>query len=306
LATCSDAGPHAARGAVHEHRLALGQPAAQLQGEVRRVVVEDERGTLGEVELVGQRERQEVRCDGHLGEAAERAECRHPVARRHRRAVGCAAHDPRDLAPLHERKGRLELVLAASLQDLGERHAGGVDVHDDARSRREHMRRLRLGELRGRQRPVRSLEVLDPHRSHGRRLYGGRRPPVASPSGRRIADRPESRRGFARMPGGGPRRHGWPMTVLVVYESVYGNTHAIAGLRELGDGSVARAAAFDTRADKAAALTGSAARSIARRLRRGAWTVVSRESFLVDDSEGPLADGELERARAWGAQLATR
>ena len=79
-----------------------------------------------------------------------------------------------------------------------------------------------------------------------------------------------------------------------------------AWLRELGDGSVARAAAFDTRADKAAGLTGSAARGIARRLRRQGWKVVSRESFLVDDSEGPLADGELERARAWGAQLAAR
>ena len=79
-----------------------------------------------------------------------------------------------------------------------------------------------------------------------------------------------------------------------------------AWLRELGDGSVARAAAFDTRADKAAALTGSAARGIGRRLRHRGWKVVSRESFLVDDSEGPLAHGELERARAWGAQLAAR
>jgi Flavodoxin domain len=77
-----------------------------------------------------------------------------------------------------------------------------------------------------------------------------------------------------------------------------------AWLRELGHGS--RAAAFDTRADKAAGLTGSAARGIARRLRRRGWKVVSRESFLVDDSEGPLADGELERARAWGARLAAR
>ena len=79
-----------------------------------------------------------------------------------------------------------------------------------------------------------------------------------------------------------------------------------AWLRELGDASVARAAAFDTRGDKAAALTGSAARGIARRLRRRGCEIISRESFLVDDAEGPLADGELERARAWGAQLATR
>jgi flavodoxin-like protein len=65
-----------------------------------------------------------------------------------------------------------------------------------------------------------------------------------------------------------------------------------------------RAAAFDTRGDAKAALTGSAARGIARRLRHHGFEVTGRESFLVDDSEGPLADGELDRAHAWGAELA--
>jgi hypothetical protein len=32
--------------------------------------------------------------------------------------------------------------------------------------------------------------------------------------------------------------------------------------------------------------------------------LVKAESFLVEDSEGPLAPGELDRARAWGAKLA--
>jgi hypothetical protein len=32
--------------------------------------------------------------------------------------------------------------------------------------------------------------------------------------------------------------------------------------------------------------------------------VGDRESFFVEDSEGPLAEGELERARSWGAKLA--
>ena len=49
-------GPDAAGGAVHEHRLALRQAPAQLQREVRRVVVEDERRALREVELVGELE----------------------------------------------------------------------------------------------------------------------------------------------------------------------------------------------------------------------------------------------------------
>jgi len=32
--------------------------------------------------------------------------------------------------------------------------------------------------------------------------------------------------------------------------------------------------------------------------------VIATESFLVEDTEGPLVAGELERARAWGAELA--
>jgi hypothetical protein len=44
--------------------------------------------------------------------------------------------------------------------------------------------------------------------------------------------------------------------------------------------------------------------SIARRLRRLGIDVIATESFLVKDTEGPLEAGELERARAWGAELA--
>jgi len=76
-------------------------------------------------------------------------------------------------------------------------------------------------------------------------------------------------------------------------------------LRDLDKLSDARAAAFDTRGDANAALTGSAARGIARRLRQHGYDVVARESFLVEDAEGPLEEGELERARAWGAELAS-
>jgi flavodoxin-like protein len=64
------------------------------------------------------------------------------------------------------------------------------------------------------------------------------------------------------------------------------------------------AAAFDTRIDRSPLLTGSAARGIAKRLRRRGYEVVSDpQSFFVEDSEGPLADGELDRARAWGRSL---
>jgi hypothetical protein len=34
--------------------------------------------------------------------------------------------------------------------------------------------------------------------------------------------------------------------------------------------------------------------------------VVEPESFLVEDAEGPLADGELERAREWGSVIAAQ
>jgi flavodoxin len=80
------------------------------------------------------------------------------------------------------------------------------------------------------------------------------------------------------------------------------------GLRKwLGQlsGKGSKAAAFDTRIDRSPALTGAASRSIARRLHgKGFELMADRESFFVDDSEGPLAEGELERARSWGAKLA--
>ncbi len=67
------------------------------------------------------------------------------------------------------------------------------------------------------------------------------------------------------------------------------------------------AAAFDTRIDKALFITGSAARSIAKHLRHHHFELLTEPaSFLVEDSDGPLKAGEVERARAWGAELARR
>lgn len=75
-------------------------------------------------------------------------------------------------------------------------------------------------------------------------------------------------------------------------------------LRDLPKQDGARAAAFDTRLDRSPMLTGMAARGITRRLRRQGYEVVGSESFLVQDAEGPLEEGELDRARAWGRELA--
>lgn len=65
-----------------------------------------------------------------------------------------------------------------------------------------------------------------------------------------------------------------------------------------------RVAAFDTRADFPAAISGRASKGIARRLRKhGCDLVTDPVSFLVD-KENHLLDGEIERAEAWGAELA--
>jgi menaquinone-dependent protoporphyrinogen IX oxidase len=78
-----------------------------------------------------------------------------------------------------------------------------------------------------------------------------------------------------------------------------------AWLRDLPEGRDMKAAAFDTRADHSPWLTGAASRGIAKRLRHRRYDVVDTESFLVEESEGPLAAGELDRAREWGRRLAT-
>ena len=65
-------------------------------------------------------------------------------------------------------------------------------------------------------------------------------------------------------------------------------------------------ATFDTRVDMSPILTGRASKGIAKRMRRlGAVEASPPESFLVlkDDT---LKPGEVDRARAWGAQLAQR
>lgn len=158
------------------------------------------------------------------------------------------------------------------------------------------------------------------------------------------------------------------MKVLVVYDSVYGNTEKIAQavgdalqslgevqalrtgdvkpeqlagvkllvvgapthggmasptmkawLKDLESGSLAgvKVAAFDTRVavedinSRVAAifvrLFGYAARRIAASLtKRGGTLVVPAEGFFVKDTEGPLKDGELERAAVWAGQIASR
>lgn len=60
---------------------------------------------------------------------------------------------------------------------------------------------------------------------------------------------------------------------------------------------------FDTRVTRARHLPGSAARSARRHARDAGLSPTAAQSFYVEDVTGPLAPGELERARSWARAL---
>ena len=65
-----------------------------------------------------------------------------------------------------------------------------------------------------------------------------------------------------------------------------------------------RVATFDTRVSKVRHLPGSAAKGAAKVLRGlGYSSAAQAESFYVEDVSGPLLEGELDRAQAWGEWL---
>jgi flavodoxin len=63
-------------------------------------------------------------------------------------------------------------------------------------------------------------------------------------------------------------------------------------------------AAFDTRTDMAL-VPGAASRSASRFARKKGFHVLEPKSFYVQGYQGPLVEGELERARQWGEDLGT-
>jgi Flavodoxin len=89
------------------------------------------------------------------------------------------------------------------------------------------------------------------------------------------------------------------------YGPVLAGQESLRGWLERLPARRALAAAFDTRFAKPRWLTGSAATKIAQRLRAKGYKVIGTESFFVQTTGGPLADGERERAIAWGRALAT-
>jgi hypothetical protein len=80
------------------------------------------------------------------------------------------------------------------------------------------------------------------------------------------------------------------------------------GLRDWLDSlepSSGRAAAFDTRVDMPALLTGHASKGIGKKLKKHGYELVAEpESFLVTGDSG-LLPGEQDRARRWGEMLAS-
>ena len=65
-----------------------------------------------------------------------------------------------------------------------------------------------------------------------------------------------------------------------------------------------KAAVFDTRYRMARILSGSAAQLISKRLEKaGATLIMPPESFFVAEREGPLEDGEIERAVKWAGEV---
>jgi hypothetical protein len=123
----------------------------------------------------------------------------------------------------------------------------------------------------------------------------------------------EEAMGYDLLVVGGPTHaHGMSqpttrMTAIQDAKNAYPTPTSGEGLRgwlerlPAADGHVA--AAFDTRIDLPAALTGSASKGVASRLHRRGFRLVDRASFLVT-KQNQLVDGELTRARTWGASLA--
>lgn len=110
---------------------------------------------------------------------------------------------------------------------------------------------------------------------------------------------------------GGPT-HAFSMTRPGTREDAQakGATPAREGVREWVEAVTPRkglpVVTFDTRIH-VRMMPGSAAAAAAKALKHRGFDRVERgETFWVQDTAGPVVEGELDRARAWGGTLATR
>ncbi len=96
--------------------------------------------------------------------------------------------------------------------------------------------------------------------------------------------------------GGPTQRHGMSLAFRDLFERIPGGT--LRGIEAL---------AFDTRFRMLRILTGSAAQDIARKLdEAGCEILLPPESFFITRSEGPLDEGELERAATWATEASNK
>ena len=99
-------------------------------------------------------------------------------------------------------------------------------------------------------------------------------------------------------------------TALLLGVAVFASPASAATPAQTQSGAHAMTVAAHTSVDtriNSPKVPGSAARAARRRLARLEFEIVAPpESFFVTGREGPLAPGELDRARSWGRGLATR
>jgi flavodoxin len=139
-------------------------------------------------------------------------------------------------------------------------------------------------------------------------LYGNTER-IARAIGDALADRAGDKARVVR-PGGVDADDVEAVDLLIVGSPTHGGqaTEAIQGLLTRLEGTLpagTRVAAFDTRlATRLVAIFGYAAGRIGRALEEAGGTLVAPpEGFVVKGKEGPLRDGELERAADWAREL---
>ena len=116
---------------------------------------------------------------------------------------------------------------------------------------------------------------------------------VGAPTHRFGLSRPDSRRAAAQE------------TDAPLVSGSIGVREWFDGLHGVAEGTVAAAFGTVIEEPRWVRRLGRSDRAVARRLRAlGFSSVVPPETFWVTGMTGPLGDGEMERARAWGATLA--
>ena len=259
----------------------LGRPPDGLTGQCRLVDADDDAASAQGVHLellTGRRKSRPCQHPADVGPAAGRTVP--PVGTKGPRRRRRAALPPARVAGRAWSHDRCRGSRASSHRSRGR----GVDVRQHragrpGRGRRSRGRgRRRGGRRRGRGagRPARPPGPRGPRRADARVL-----PQPAGHASRRGPPGRATRAGRQRAPRVAERR------------------------AAAGPAACPVAAVFDTRVSKVRRLPAAAGpRAVRLARRRDSGCSAAPEAFLVSDIRGPLVDGELERAAAWGHALA--